>query len=254
MKQSIKQLLGHFDVAVSSTTFYERTTRGYDEVHDLFDFLLAKNGGATSRAQLKQDVFALIVSNFRRGGFFVEFGATNGVDLSNSWLLEKEFDWNGILAEPSSAWHRDLADNRECVIDQRCVWSKSGELLEFVNASNGEYSTISSFATSDIHEDRRQHGDVSLVPTVSLEDLLDEHRAPSKIDFLSVDTEGSELEILEAFDFSKYEFGFIAVEHNYDEGKREGVRKLMSQNGYARVFDFLSRWDDWYLPIDEIPG
>lgn len=54
-----------------------------------------------SRSQLRQDLFVLTELNFKQNGYFVEFGATNGVDLSNTYLLEKEFNWSGILAEPA---------------------------------------------------------------------------------------------------------------------------------------------------------
>ena len=73
------------------------------------DRMLATRGIAEkSRAQLKQDIFVLLETGFKRDGYFVEFGATNGVDLSNSWLLEKAFGWTGILAEPARIWHDDL--------------------------------------------------------------------------------------------------------------------------------------------------
>lgn len=62
----------------------------------------------SSKAQLRQDLFALSYLDFKKNGYFVEFGATNGVDLSNTYLMEKEFGWNGILAEPAVVWHKDL--------------------------------------------------------------------------------------------------------------------------------------------------
>ena len=61
-----------------------------------------------SKSQLGQDIFALFEVGFKEGGYFVEFGATNGVSLSNTYVLEKEFAWGGILAEPAMRWHRDI--------------------------------------------------------------------------------------------------------------------------------------------------
>ena len=58
-----------------------------------------------SKAQIFQDIFVLFMTNEKKGGYFVEFGATNGVTLSNTYLLEKSFGWEGILAEPARCWH-----------------------------------------------------------------------------------------------------------------------------------------------------
>jgi hypothetical protein len=51
-----------------------------------------------SKAQLRQDLFVLSETHYKRNGYFVEFGAANGIDLSNTYLLETEFSWSGILA------------------------------------------------------------------------------------------------------------------------------------------------------------
>ena len=84
------------------------------------------------------------------------------------------------------------------------------------------------------------------VPTISLGDLLAEHNAPDQIDYLSVDTEGSEFYILSALDFSKYQFKVITVEHNYTD-TREKVYELLTKNGYIRILEGFSQWDDWYV-------
>ena len=69
-----------------------------------------------SKSQLGQDLFVLLETNFKKNGFFVEFGATNGVDLSNTYILEKQFNWQGILAEPAKVWNAELQRNRNCSI------------------------------------------------------------------------------------------------------------------------------------------
>ena len=85
-----------------------------------------------------------------------------------------------------------------------------------------------------------------MVNTISLIALLKKYNAPKEIDYLSVDTEGSELDILSAFDFNEYRFNCITIEHNFTEN-REKLKFLLEQNGYKRVFEHLSKWDDWYI-------
>lgn len=201
----------------------------------------------SSKSQLNQDIFVLVNSKFKSDGFFVEFGATDGVTLSNSWLLENDYGWKGILAEPARSWHSELRKNRSASIDTRCVWSKSGELINFLESDVGELSTISEFAQSDFHN-RDETNTVSYdVETVSLMDLLTTHSAPEYIDYLSIDTEGSEFEILSNFDFESYKFGFISVEHNFTSN-RESILELLNKSGYVRVYEEFSSFDDWYVP------
>ncbi|HEU5364987.1 MAG TPA: FkbM family methyltransferase [Hanamia sp.] len=199
-----------------------------------------------SKAQLFQDIFVLYVLKNKRNGFFVEFGATDGKNLSNTWMLEKFYSWKGILAEPAKIWHPALINNRDCTIDKRCVWKTSGEKLSFVQAEVPELSTLLGFSESDYHAKERQKNDSYLVETISLKDLLKYHNAPKEIDYLSIDTEGSEYIILENFDFSKYTFRVITVEHNYAP-QRSQIKTLLEENGYYSVFQSVSFFDDWYV-------
>jgi methyltransferase FkbM-like protein len=82
---------------------------------------------------------------------------------------------------------------------------------------------------------------------VSLNDLLRTHNAPREIDFMSVDTEGSEGDILKAFDFGKYDVKVMTVEHNFVEPKRGEIHDLLTANGFVRIFEALSKFDDWYV-------
>lgn len=196
-----------------------------------------------SRAQLRQDLFALTQHEFKRDGFFLEFGATNGIDISNTYLLEKRFGWTGILAEPAQIWHRDLKANRDCRIDTRCVWKSSGEVLSFTQAVDGVYSGISDFVAG---EDRAITDEKYDVETISLNDLLSDLNAPNLIDYASIDTEGSEFDILNAVDFDRWSFRVLTVEHNR-QPQREKIYDLLSTKGYSRVFEGISRYDDWYV-------
>lgn len=76
--------------------------------------------------------------------------------------------------------------------------------------------------------------------------MLRDLGAPAEIDYMSVDTEGSELRILSAFDFRTHTVKIITVEHNYSSD-RDKIHELLTRNGYRRKFELFSRWDDWYV-------
>ena len=209
-----------------------------------------------SKAQLSQDLFALAISNTKDPKFFVEFGATDGISLSNTWLLEKKLGWSGILAEPAKTWHKSLAQNRGCTIDTRCVARESNQLCSFLEVNhsdkrefNAELSGLKEYSNrgdwaSDI---RLSESKEYLVETISLEDLMDSHNAPEEIQFLSIDTEGSEFEIIKNFDFKKRKIYSICIEHNYVNSTRQQINELLRNNGYYQVLRQLSKFDDWYI-------
>jgi FkbM family methyltransferase len=204
---------------------------------------LAKNL-TDSKGQLLQDLIIGFLFNNEKG-FFCEFGAADGATLSNTIFLEK-LGWDGILAEPSIRWHELLSANRHCKISYECVYPVSGKQVVFNEVDEGMFSSLMEFSESDMHAHRRINGLEYPVESISLEDLLRKYSAPRHVDFLSIDTEGSEFAILEAFDFSSFTFGAIFVEHNFTEN-REQIYNLLTANGYFRVFSKFSRWDDWYL-------
>lgn len=195
-----------------------------------------------SNAHLRQDILAAAMTGFKRGGFFIEYGATNGVELNNTLMLENELGWTGILAEPARMWHSDLKANRHCTIETRCVWRASGETLRFTEAPRGENSGISSYVSTT----RKLRGNSYDVTTISLNDLLAEHNAPDVVDYMSVDTEGSEFEILNAVDWDRWSFRVMTVEHNHAP-QRADIYALLTSKGYRRVFEDISNFDDWYL-------
>ena len=253
-KKTIKKILRYFNIGVTNAKILDDLLLNINAVNDLKFILNMPNDKASellkyflkSKSQIHQDLFVLTQLNFKKNGYFIEFGATNGFDLSNTHLLEKEFEWNGILAEPAKCWHSDLKNNRSCNIETACVWSNSNSILTFNEVRNAEYSTISNFSKSDIHKDNRENGKKYELITISLIELLEKYNAPKLIDYLSIDTEGSEFEILRNFDFSKYSFNVITCEHNFT-ASREKLFILLTKHGYVRVHQNLSLFDDWYI-------
>jgi|688.fasta_scaffold416801_2 FkbM family methyltransferase len=197
-----------------------------------------------SKSQLLQDLIISFLYGEKRG-YFCEFGAADGLTLSNTYLLEK-LGWNGVLVEPSKRWHEQLASNRSCKIGHECVYSESNQEIIFNEVDDGMFSSLVEFSDSDMNSEKRLHGLRYSVSSISLEDLLCKYGAPSHIDFLSIDTEGSEFAILENFNFQSFSFGAIFVEHNFTENRGK-INKLLIGNGYVQIFSNLSRWDDWYL-------
>lgn len=201
-----------------------------------------------SQSQLNQDLFVLSQLGWKRDGFFVEFGATDGKTLNNTWLLERHFGWSGILAEPARVWHEKLLGaGRTAAIAFDCVWSRTGETLTFHETDWAELSTIAAFSEHDNHS--RKGARSYQVQTITLNDLLQRHHAPAVMDYLSIDTEGSELEILGALDFASYRFRCITCEHNHTPN-RAAIHDLLAAHGYRRVFAECSQYDDWYVSGD----
>lgn len=204
-----------------------------------------------SQGQLFQDLWVLWELCEKRNGYFCEFGATDGLDLSNSYLLEKAFGWSGVLAEPNPNYHAGLAQNRDCTISYKCVYSESGKMLPFLCASLPQLSRLIDVVPEDSHEivGRRHEAQRVDVETISLNDLLAEANAPDHIDYMSLDTEGSEFMILEQFDFDRRSVGMLSVEHN-NTPMRDQVFDLLSRKGFVPRFREFSQYDDWYIHGD----
>jgi FkbM family methyltransferase len=199
-----------------------------------------------SYSQIRQDLLPLFFLG-EEPGYFVEFGACDGVYLSNTFLLETYYGWSGLLVEPSKHYNKVLHKKRTSTIDELCVSDKTGETVEFVEVINLQgLSGIAEFAFDDIHTQTRiDHGKRYNVSTISLKDLLDKHDAPDVIDYLSIDTEGSEHSILSAYDFSR-KFKVVSIEHN-NTYQKDLINDLMIYNGYVQVLPEESKWDSWFV-------
>jgi FkbM family methyltransferase len=203
-------------------------------------------------SQLGQDKEVLQTYNFKKHGFFVEIGANDGVRLSNTLLLERDYGWKGICVEPDPIVFEKLVKNRKSLCVQKAMFNVSDTTVSFSVNPN---SLLSGISTHIIDAFNDVASNVIEVSTINMNDLLDKNNAPKFIEYLSLDTEGTEFEILESTDFTKYTFGVIHVEHNYQVERRQKIRSLLEKNGY--VFFKEVRWDDSYihssLQVSKIP-
>jgi len=199
-----------------------------------------------SHSQFYQDLFFSSELNFFEKGFFVEVGACDGVELSNTLFFERTLKWRGIVVEPAKRWHPYLYKNRSASIETRALGPKTGNTLPFFEAEDPKLSTFACLKNEDFQAEFRVKGNEYLVETVTLDDLLKAFNAPHEIQYLSLDTEGSEFEILENFDFSSWKILSISCEHNFTPN-RERIFGLLTSKGYERKFPEFSACDDWYF-------
>ncbi|EIG63510.1 FkbM family methyltransferase [Bradyrhizobium sp. WSM1253] len=199
----------------------------------------------SSESQFLQDIWALLFSGGKKGGFFVEFGACDGRLISNTLLMENHFGWTGILSEPARSWHSQLKRNRKCIIDTRCVWTRSGDQVSFGEFSDDNYHTQSAIIEDQTSTIAAKYS----VETVSLADLLRQHNAPRLINLISIDVEGGEFGILKEFPFDEYRFGFMCVEHMQPE-QEENIKGLLGRAGYTQVLRQVSGHDGFYVPAE----
>jgi FkbM family methyltransferase len=172
-------------------------------------------------------------------GFFVDVGSGDGVDESNTVLLERK-GWRGICIDPLPTH----MEGRTCQMFKDVVYDKSGKTVTFHTA--GKLSGVTE--TLGAWKSQVEMSPTLQFTTVTLGDILDRAKAPPYIQFMSLDIEGAELEALRGLPFDKYRFGAFAIEHNYERPKRSNIQALLESHGYTRVNSWLQ--DDFYVPTN----
>lgn len=207
-------------------------------------------------SQLNQDRIVCEFYNYKRGGYFIDIGANDGITLSNTYLLEQQYGWTGVCVEPMPAVYDKLIQVRTAICDNHALFNKSGESVEFLVSSimGGMLSGISEYISDNYLYNAIRHSESHPinVQTLTLTDLLDKYNAPTFIEYASIDTEGTEIEILRGFNFDKYTIGYISIEHNYINSTREKIHDILISNGYLYKSD--NSWDDDYIHKSQIEG
>jgi Methyltransferase FkbM domain len=211
----------------------------------------------TYYSQANQDrwVVERVFGEQRYHGYFVEMGAADGILLSNTYVLERDFGWTGLLVEPTDAFER-LKVNRKANLEHTCVAAESKEVYLAYLLSPGyvdqdKDNRMRSFtidaeneneALRKAREELARQPDsvkkavtpealkVEKVRSVSFAELLDKHQAPSTIDYFSLDVEGYEYEILRRFPFDRYRFSCMTIER-----PERALQDLLSRAGYLAV-------------------
>lgn len=187
-------------------------------------------------SQFGQDKIVAQKTGFKRNGVFCDIGAADGIFLNNSYYFEKELGWTGLAIEPHPELFQKLKNNRKCTLINGCITGYTGWAK--YNCLEGGFSTLSKIVHEgsavqpgendnlDLFQD-----DTILVPCFNLEDLFKKHGL-DEIDFLSIDTEGEELNIIQTIDFRNVRIDFITIEQNEEH---EEVKKLLLHSGFRSI-------------------
>lgn len=199
--------------------------------------------------QLLQDAFALGLCG--EGAFFAEIGAGNPLHLSNTYLLDRHFAWSGLRVEPNphfAALQRNEMSERVTLFETVASGSESGfcELILAGELSQPFRSTSHDGYDSERERLMKQNG-TQLVSVTPIKDILEDARAPKSICYLSIDTEGSETDILQNFPFTEFDVTFISIEHNHNKSSKRKQREILLKAGFVPVFEYLTAWESWYV-------
>ena len=202
-----------------------------------------------SRSQCRQDLIIAMFSDWLQNGQVIEVGATDGIFLSNSFMLEVVFGWDSVLVEPSRIWHKDLFDNRpKAEIYLEAVSSESGLKVGFTETEFAELSGITNSLPTDYWARERQHSIQYEIATITLDEICKKQISADRFLAVSIDIEGGELQAVSGFVDYLQLASVVLVENN---GSLEKIRSLdslfLAHGQFIRVDWPFESFDSWYV-------
>jgi len=203
-----------------------------------------------SQSGQDKTMFEHFFKNYEKPGFFIELGALDGVLISNSLFYEKILKWNGICIEPTERHFNNLLIQRKCYKFSDVIYDEEKEVTFYsappcCDSLNGIKEKYDQRHLIRIDRETKQYNytknDIIEIKKKSrtMDSILNEVGIKN-IDFLSLDTEGSELNILKSINWSDTKIKVICVEDNY--GDIELHRFLQKLN-----YTFFKRLDGDYI-------
>lgn len=193
-------------------------------------------------SQNGEDYLLWQLFDYKSNGFYVDIGAFDGVHLSNSFSFEQQ-RWKGICVEPHPRYFALCQQTRPLAhcVQAACVGDENIKSVEFYSEALGLLSGVIEDQESVQNKYQRRGLDFEgftklTVPAITLNALLDQYALPStEIDFISIDVEGFELEVLQGLDLSRYRPRVLLLEANSAEAERRLDEYLVQQNGYFKA-------------------
>lgn len=183
-------------------------------------------------------------------GVFVDIGAHNGIKLNNTMYFEMENDWTGVNVEANVDVFTDLVKNRPNSININCAICNTDGEAKFI--SNSGYTTMLSGLQDHFDKRHRKRLDnenaskggkttIVTVKTRRLESVFDEHHI-THVNYLSVDVEGAEYDVLKSINYDKVFIDVIGFENNYEDTSAPIIDFLKSKG-----FVMLKKGSDIFM-------
>jgi FkbM family methyltransferase len=180
-----------------------------------------------------------------KNGFFIEVGAMNGISYSNTKFFEDELNWTGILIEPTNQFDQLIQNRPKCHNYNFAISKTDGEISFIgVGALSG---AIDSMASSYIDIWKINSKNSYKVKSIPLHKITNELFI-EKIDLLSIDVEGGELEVLNTIDWEIPIFIILIELDGHNKEKDEECRKILIINGFE--FDTRIGLNDIWINRD----
>jgi FkbM family methyltransferase len=168
-----------------------------------------------------------------RNGFFIELGAMNGVEFSNTLFFEKNLNWNGVLIEPTTQFEQLKINRPNCYNFNYAISEVDGD-VEFLgeHALGGVLSTMHDDHKFGWGLDKKPSYFVKSKPISEVVKNID----IKTVDLFSIDVEGGEYEVLSTFDWDIKVY-IVLIEMSHDKEKNEKCRNLLKSKGFE--FDMV---------------
>lgn len=173
-----------------------------------------------------------VLFKFKTNGFYIELGGFDGLTQSNTAFFEFNRNWSGILIEPSINAFEKCRTNRpnSIVLNYCCVSNEYND-----KKIKGDFD---SSIMSSVNGVRLDSNILTEVDAITLNNILDQHCNGKEITFLSLDTEGYELFILQGLNLNKYRPKFMLIEiYNKDYN---AIQEHLNQNNYKLHSNFTN--------------
>ena len=223
------------NVRIILNYFLEKTAK-LDCYLGLLEFketIEAGGGGGYFQGQMGQDYIAYLALKNKKNGFYIDIGANDGKTFSNTYIFE-QLGWDGICVEANPNTFKKLQENRKCHMYNCAVVLNSTGTAKFITSSVSGLDTLEMFDADYQKAKRTSIGinetEVIEVKTMTFNDIMKDFKDITYIDFMSLDIEGGEVDVLNSIDFNKYSFGLLTIEfsgHTY-----EPIMNIMKNNGY----------------------